>query len=105
MIGDLLDQVAAAHLEHRDRARSETGDTTVCAAHAEERNRLTRQIAWPGEPPADTVEEVAISDRDEDFVHVDVEMPRPCSTLAHILTDSPNGCESEAAHTYRPQIP
>ncbi|MCY7405450.1 MAG: hypothetical protein LH475_12635, partial [Cryobacterium sp.] len=33
-----------------------------------ERDRATRQTAWPGEPPADTVEDEIIGDRDEDFV-------------------------------------
>ncbi len=33
-----------------------------------ERDRATRQTAWPGEPPADSVEDVVIGDRDEDFV-------------------------------------
>ena len=33
-----------------------------------ERDRPTRQTAWPGEPPADTAEDVVDGDRDEDFV-------------------------------------
>ena len=33
-----------------------------------ERDRDTRQTAWPGEAPAEPVEEVLIADRDEDFV-------------------------------------
>ncbi|WP_174844874.1 hypothetical protein [Cryobacterium sp. TMS1-13-1] len=38
-----------------------------------ERDRPTRQTAWPGEPPADAVEDVVIGDRDEDFVQFVVE--------------------------------
>lgn len=33
-----------------------------------ERNRPTRQTAWPGEPAADAVEDVVIDNRDENFV-------------------------------------
>lgn len=32
-------------------------------------DRPTRQVAWPGEDPAPTVEDSTITDRDEDFVH------------------------------------
>ena len=33
-----------------------------------DRDRPTRQTTWPGEAPAEPVEEVPITDRDEDFV-------------------------------------
>lgn len=33
-----------------------------------DRDRATRKTAWPGEPAADTVEDVVIANRDEDFV-------------------------------------
>ena len=33
-----------------------------------ERDRSTRQTPWPGEPAADTVEDVVIRNRDENFV-------------------------------------
>jgi hypothetical protein len=33
-----------------------------------ERDRPTRQTSWPGEPPADAVEDIVIGDRDDDFV-------------------------------------
>ncbi len=33
-----------------------------------DRDRPTRQTTWPGEDPADPIEEVTITHRDEDFV-------------------------------------
>ena len=39
----------------------------VCGTRLDS-NRPTRQAAWPGEGPTPTVEESAITNRDEDFV-------------------------------------
>ena len=33
-----------------------------------DRDRPTRQTAWPGDPPVDAIEDVMITDRDDDFV-------------------------------------
>jgi len=56
---------------HRDfaDARQRLRDWVAVSGTRLERDRLTRQTAWPGEPPADPVEDVVIGDRDEDFVH------------------------------------
>jgi len=33
-----------------------------------DRDRATRQASWPGESPAETIEDVVITNRDEDFI-------------------------------------
>ena len=41
-----------------------------------DRDRPTRQTAWPGEAPTDPVEDIIITNREEDFVeymHADVQ--------------------------------
>jgi hypothetical protein len=55
---------------HRDfaDARQRLRDWVALAGTRLERDRPTRQTAWPGEPPAEAVEDTAVNDRDEDFV-------------------------------------
>ncbi|WP_104190458.1 hypothetical protein [Cryobacterium sp. Y82] len=55
---------------HRDfaDARQRLRDWVATSGTRLERDRPTRQTVWPGEPAADTVEDVVIGDRDEDFV-------------------------------------
>jgi hypothetical protein len=55
---------------HRDfaDARQRLRDWVAISGTRLERDRSTRQTSWPGEPPADAVEDVVIGDRDEDFV-------------------------------------
>jgi hypothetical protein len=55
---------------HRDfaDARQRLRDWVATAGTRLERDRPTRQTAWPGERPADAVEDVVIADREEDFV-------------------------------------
>ncbi|WP_241988599.1 DUF4913 domain-containing protein [Cryobacterium sp. TMT1-3] len=55
---------------HRDFAdtRQRLRDWVAVSGTRLERDRSTRQAAWPGEPPAYAVEDVVIGDRDEDFV-------------------------------------
>jgi hypothetical protein len=55
-----------------------------------ERDRPTRQTAWPGEPPADAIEDVVIGDRDEDFVQFvvdDVEKRRAAEAPLYARAD------------------
>jgi len=54
-------------------ARQRLRDWVAISGTRLERDRPTRQTAWPGEPPADSVEDVVIGDRDEDFVQFVVE--------------------------------
>ena len=60
---------------HRDfaDARQRLRDWVAVSGTRLERDRPTRQTAWPGEPPADAVEDVVIGDRDEDFLQFVVE--------------------------------
>ena len=55
---------------HRDFAdvRQRLRDWVAISGTRLERDRSTRQTSWPGEAPADAVEDVGIVDRDEDFV-------------------------------------
>ena len=55
---------------HRDfaDARQRLHDWVATSGTRLDRDRPTRQTAWPGEPPTDTVEDVMITDRDDDFV-------------------------------------
>ena len=55
---------------HRDfaDARQRLRDWVATSGTRLDRDRPTRQTAWPGEAPAEPVEEVPIADRDEDFV-------------------------------------
>ena len=55
---------------HRDfaDARQRLREWVAISGTRLERDRSTRQTAWPGEAPADAVEDVVIVDRDEDFV-------------------------------------
>ena len=55
---------------HRDfaDARQRLREWVAISGTRLERDRSTRQTSWPGEAPADAVEDVVIIDRDEDFV-------------------------------------
>ena len=55
---------------HRDfaDAKQRLHDWVAACGTRLDSDRPTRQAAWPGEDPAPTVEESAITDRDEDFV-------------------------------------
>ena len=55
---------------HRDfaDARQRLHDWVATSGTRLERDRATRQTAWPGEPAADAVEDQVINDREEDFV-------------------------------------
>lgn len=55
---------------HRDfaDARQRLRDWVATSGTRLDRDRPTRQTTWPGEAPAEPVEEVPITDRDEDFV-------------------------------------
>jgi len=55
---------------HRDfaDARQRLRDWVAVSGTRLERDRPTRQTTWPGEPPADAVEDDVIGNRDEDFV-------------------------------------
>lgn len=55
---------------HRDfaDARQRLRDWVAASGTRLDRDRPTRQTAWPGEEPAEPVEETAIQNRDEDFV-------------------------------------
>jgi len=55
---------------HRDfaDARQRLRDWVATSGTRLDRDRPTRQTAWPGEPSADSVEDVVINDRDNDFV-------------------------------------
>ncbi len=55
---------------HRDfaDARQRLRDWVAASGTRLDRDRPTRQTAWPGEEPADPVEEIVIANRDEDFV-------------------------------------
>ena len=60
---------------HRDfaDARHRLRDWVAISGTRLEWDRPTRQTAWPGEPPADVVEDIVIGDRYEDFVQFVVE--------------------------------
>jgi len=55
---------------HRDfdDARARLHDWVATSGTRLDRDRATRQSPWPGDAPADPVEDVLITDRDEDFV-------------------------------------
>ena len=78
---------------HRDfaDARQRLRDWVAISGTRLERDRPTRQTAWPGEPPADTLEDVVIGDRDEDFVLFvveDVTRRRDAETAIYSRGDS-----------------
>ena len=54
---------------HRDfsDARQRLHDWVATSGTRLDRDRPTRQTAWPGEPPADPVEDVMLGNRDDDF--------------------------------------
>lgn len=55
---------------HRDfaDARQRLRDWVAASGTRLDRDRPTRQAAWPGEEPAEPIEDIMIDDRDEDFV-------------------------------------
>src|SRR5699024_1188873 len=55
---------------HRDfaDARNRLRDWVAASGTRLDRDRPTRQTTWPGEDPADPVEDVFVADRDQDFV-------------------------------------
>ena len=55
---------------HRDfaDARQRLRDWVAASGTRLDRDRATRQIAWPGEDPAGSVEDTVIAHRDQDFV-------------------------------------
>jgi len=55
---------------HRDfaDARNRLHDWVATSGTRLERDRPTRQTAWPGEPPGDPVEEIEITNRNDDFI-------------------------------------
>ncbi|GAA1953960.1 hypothetical protein [Agromyces allii] len=63
---------------HRDfaDARNRLHDWVATSGTRLDRDRPTRQTAWPGEPHVDTVQETSFTDRDADFVefvYVDIQ--------------------------------
>ncbi|WP_232333776.1 hypothetical protein [Agromyces laixinhei] len=50
-------------------ARNRLRDWVALSGTRLDRDRPTHQTAWPGEPPADPVEEVEITDRDDGFIN------------------------------------
>jgi hypothetical protein len=70
------DQHGSAPFEwHRDfvDARQRLHDWVSACGTRLDIDRPTRGTAWPGEPPAPVVEDIAIVNRDEDFVQFVVE--------------------------------
>ncbi|GAA4486901.1 hypothetical protein [Microbacterium panaciterrae] len=70
---------------HRDFAdtRQRLRDWVAASGTRLDRDRPTRQTSWPGEEPADPIEETVITHRDEDFVRFvidDVERRRQAET-------------------------
>lgn len=55
---------------HRDfaDARHRLREWVATSGTRLDRDRATRQTSWPGEDPAEPIEETPIHDRDEDFV-------------------------------------
>jgi len=79
---------------HRDfaDARQRLHDWVATSGTRLERDRSTRQTAWPGEPSADTVEHLIITNRDEDFVRFvvnDVASRRSAWAEFHDLASPP----------------
>ena len=78
---------------HRDfaDARQRLRDWVATAGTRLERDRPTRQTSWPGEPTADTVEDVHIADREVDFVQFvidDVARRREAEVVFHARAES-----------------
>ena len=79
---------------HRDfaDARQRLHDWVATSGTRLERDRATRQTSWPGEPPADAVDDNAISDRDADFVKFVVDdgaRRRAAEAAFYARTESP----------------
>ncbi|WP_022890206.1 hypothetical protein [Agromyces italicus] len=75
---------------HRDfaDARNRLHDWVATSGTRLERDRPTRQTAWPGEPPADPVDEVEITDRDDDFITFVIDDVERRRTAADAFTES-----------------
>jgi len=72
---------------HRDfaDARQRLHDWVATSGTRLDRDRPTRQTAWPGEPQPAAVEQVAIADRDDDFVEfVRIDLDRRRATEASV---------------------
>jgi len=79
---------------HRDfnDARQRIHDWVAVSGTRLERDRPTRQTVWPGETPTDAVEDIVISDREEDFVQFvvnDVARRREAEVGFYDRADSP----------------
>jgi hypothetical protein len=79
---------------HRDfaDARQRLRDWVATSGTRLDRDRPTRQTAWPGEPPTATVDDVVITDRDEDFVQFvldDVARRHEAEAVFYARADSP----------------
>jgi hypothetical protein len=79
---------------HRDfaDARQRLRDWVATSGTRLERDRPTRQTSWPGEPPADAVEDAVIPDREEDFVQFvfdDVARRRESEAAFHASVAAP----------------
>ena len=61
---------------HRDfaDARARLRDWVAACGTRLDRDRPTRQTSWPGEDPAQPIEDSPITDRDEDFVRFVIDM-------------------------------
>ncbi|MGR3558458.1 hypothetical protein, partial [Pseudooceanicola nanhaiensis] len=77
-------------------ARQRLRDWVAASGTRLDRDRPTRQTAWPGEEPADPVEDIVIPDRAEDFrafVEADVARRQAAEDAfyAHLGTDTETG--------------
>ncbi|WP_241978261.1 DUF4913 domain-containing protein [Cryobacterium sp. Hz9] len=79
---------------HRDfaDARQRLRDWVAVSGTRLDRDRATRQTAWPGEAPADAVVDIVIHDREEDFVEF-------------VVDDVSKRREAEASFYARPVSP
>ncbi|TFC86854.1 hypothetical protein E3T24_05940 [Cryobacterium sp. TmT2-59] len=79
---------------HRDfaDARQRLHDWVATSGTRLDRDRPSRQTVWPGEPPADAVDDIEISNRDEDFVQFvvdDVARRREAEAAFYARVESP----------------
>ncbi|WP_370647391.1 hypothetical protein [Agromyces endophyticus] len=79
---------------HRDfaDARNRLHDWVATSGTRLDRDRPTRQTAWPGEAPAEAIDDVSIADRDADFVEfviTDIERRRAADGQS---SDPQTGC-------------
>ena len=81
---------------HRDfaDARQRLRDWVAACGTRLDRDRPTRQTVWPGEDEADPIEDIPITDRDQDFVAfviADVEPRRPIEEDFYATLDPDTG--------------